>query len=64
MKLRFTQRAIKDLADIADYIHANNPAIARRVRGAILDSLQRLILFPYIGRRQGMEGVRKVITRK
>jgi toxin ParE1/3/4 len=52
MKLRFTPRATRDLADIADYIHERNPTAALRVRAAILDSLQDLVLFPEIGRRQ------------
>src|SRR5579862_1768035 len=42
MKLRFTPRATRDLADIADYIHERNPTAALRVRAAILDSLQDL----------------------
>jgi plasmid stabilization system protein ParE len=34
MKLRFTPRAAQDLAAIADYIRARNPAAAQRVRAA------------------------------
>jgi toxin ParE1/3/4 len=30
------------------------------VRAAILDSLQNLVQFPHIGRRQSAEGVRKI----
>jgi plasmid stabilization system protein ParE len=50
--------------EIADHIRARNPAAARRVRAAIYESLQLLILFPHIGRRQKTEGVRKLVTRK
>ncbi len=64
MKLRFTPRATANLFEIADYLHARNPAAARRVRSAIYDSLQNLILFPHVGRRQKGEGVRKFVTRK
>ena len=64
MKLRFTPRAVANLAEIADYIHTHNPAAARRVRAAIYDGLQSLILFPHVGRRQRLEGVRKFVTRK
>ncbi len=39
-------------------------AAAVRVRAAILDSLQNLVLFPEVGRRQTVEGVRKLVTRK
>jgi len=64
MKLRFTLRATQDLVDIAEYIRERNPDAALRVRAAILGSLQGLVLFPEAGRRQKLEGVRKLITRK
>ena len=64
MKLRFTPRAVENLAEIADYIHERNPAAALRVRAAIYESLQNLILFPHIGRRQKAEGVRRFVTYK
>jgi toxin ParE1/3/4 len=64
MKLRFTPRATANIVEIADYIHALNPAAAARVRAAIYESLQNLILFPHAGRRQRAEGVRKIVTRR
>jgi toxin ParE1/3/4 len=64
MKLRFTPRATSDLIAIADYLRAQNPAASLAVRDAILASLQTLTLFPEIGRRQTVDGVRKFITRK
>ena len=64
MKLRFTPRAIANLVEIADYIHAHNPVAARRVSAAIYESLQTLILFPLVGRKQKAEGVRRFVTRK
>jgi plasmid stabilization system protein ParE len=64
MKLRFTLRATQDLIDIANYIRERNPAGSLRVRAAILESLQNLVLFPEAGRRQAVEGVRKFVTRK
>jgi len=64
MKLRFSPRAIQDLIDIADYIGERNPATSLRVRAAILDSLRNLVLFPEIGRRQTVQGVRKLVARK
>jgi len=54
----------RNLIEIADYIHAHNPSAAQRVRAAIYESLQYLILFPHVGRRQKTEGVRKFVTRK
>jgi toxin ParE1/3/4 len=64
MKLRFTPLATANLIEIADYIHARNPAAAQRVRAAIYESLQNLVLFPDVGRRQKTKGVRKLVTRK
>ncbi len=64
MKLRLTPRATKDLVEIADYIRERDQNASSRVRAAILDSLQALVLFPEAGRRQKVEGVRKLVTRK
>ena len=52
MKFRFTPRAARDLAEIADYVREHSPQAALRVRAAILESPQRLVLFPYIGWQQ------------
>ena len=40
------------------------PAGSLAARDAILSSLQNLALFPEIGRRQTVEGVRKIVTRR
>ena len=64
MKLRYTPRATRDLVEIAEYLRARNPSAALAVRDAILRSLQDLALFPAIGRRQNVEGVRKLVTRR
>lgn len=64
MKLHYTPEAVADLVRIADDIRMHNPAAALRVRAAILDSIQTLILFPGAGRRQAAESVRKLVTRK
>ena len=63
MKLRFTPRATADLLAIADYIRAHNPNAALRVRAAILDCIRNIALFPEVGQRQAIEGVRKIVTR-
>jgi plasmid stabilization system protein ParE len=41
-----------------------NPAASERVRAAIYESLQDLILFPHVGHPQQTPGVRRFITRK
>jgi toxin ParE1/3/4 len=64
VKLRFTSRATRDLAAIADYLRTRNPTAMQAVRAAILRSFEDLTLFPAIGRLQNVEGVRKLVTRK
>ena len=64
MKLRFTPRAIADLTEIADYIRQRDPMAADRVRAAIYERLQNLLLFPYAGRQQKAKDIRKIVTRK
>ena len=64
MKLRFTPRAIDNITEAADYLRVRNPVAAERVRASIYESLQALILFPRVGRRQTVKGVRKIVTRK
>lgn len=64
MKVRFTSRATQDLAAIGDYLRERNPRAAGKVRTAILRSLETLVMFPNMGRRQRVEGVRKIVTRR
>ena len=61
MKLRFTARAIENITAIAEYIRTDNPAAAPRVRAAIYQGLQTLIVFPRVGRKQKTEGIRKLV---
>jgi toxin ParE1/3/4 len=62
--LRFTPTAISELTAIADHIRQRNPAAAARVRSSILKSLDNLTVFPRIGRKQSIPGVRKLVTRR
>lgn len=62
MKLRFTPRAIENLADIGNYLGDRSPAAAHRVRAAIYEALQNLLLFPSAGRLQKVGHIRKFVT--
>jgi toxin ParE1/3/4 len=64
MKLRITPRALANIIEIAEYIRGHNPAAAQRVRDAIYQTLQILILFPHVGQRQKTEGVRRFVVRR
>jgi len=62
LKLRFTPRAVENIAAIADYLRARNPVAARKVRASIYDGLRHLVMFPRIGRPQKEKAVRKFVT--
>ena len=64
MNLRFTPQALDDVTEIADYLKERSPSAAVKVRAAIYASLEQLLLFPSLGRRQQTEGVRKLVTRR
>jgi toxin ParE1/3/4 len=64
VRLHYTARATADLTQIADYLVARSPAGARRVRAAILVTLQSIIDLPYAGRLQTENAVRKVAVRR
>ena len=62
MRLRFTPRATKDIANIAEYLVQHSPAAATRVRATIYRGLKHLLIFPLLGRKQGQTGARKLVT--
>ena len=62
MKLRFTRRAVVNLNVISAYLRERSPSGTRNVRAAIYEALENLLLFPLVGRRQEVEGVRKIVT--
>ena len=64
MRIRFTRKAVSDLAAIADYLHEHNPQASLRVRASILESIDILTAFPNAGRSQTTLGVRKLVTRR
>jgi toxin ParE1/3/4 len=64
VNLRFTPRATRDLVEIGQFIRRESPRGALRVRAAILQSLERLLAFPRMGRRQTKPGVRKFVARR
>lgn len=64
MRIRFTPRAVSDLAAIADFLREHSPAAAVHVRAAVLTSIKTLLLFPRVGRPQSIAGVRKLVTRR
>ena len=49
MKVGVSRRALNDLAEIADYIAAEDRGAATRVRKAIEDAIDRIARYPYLG---------------
>jgi toxin ParE1/3/4 len=58
MSLRYTARALVQLAEIFDYIVQDNPSAARAVHTQIKSSIERLASFPFAGRATERAGVR------
>jgi plasmid stabilization system protein ParE len=64
MRLRFTPRSVQNIAQISDYLRERNPNAALRVRAAIYQGLDNLLLFADAGRVQKTKSVRKLVKAK
>jgi toxin ParE1/3/4 len=62
VKLRYTLPALADLSAILDYIAAQSPQGARRVRARIQAVIELLLLYPYSGRRTNDPAIRRMTT--
>ena len=62
MKTRYTRRALLDLAEIHDYIAAEDPAAARRVVAEIEREIAQLEAHPRLGRPGRIEGTRELVV--
>ena len=63
MKVRWTAPALRDLEAIGDYIaQDNSAAVAARIVTAILDQVDNLAAFPFIGRAGRVPGTRELVV--
>jgi plasmid stabilization system protein ParE len=62
MKVVLSPRAVGDLEDIHDWIAADSPRAARAVSMRILQSVERLGLFPEMGRSGRDAGTREWVV--
>jgi len=62
MKLRFSERSIRNLTSIRDHIAADSPESAVRVVSAIVNAALRLEQFPLSGRPGRIEGTRELVV--
>jgi plasmid stabilization system protein ParE len=61
-QIRITEAALADFEDILAYSWANFPTTAQRFGNAILDHIELLKSFPYIGSPvKGRPGVRQLV---
>ena len=60
MRLRYTPRSQREIADIHDYIAKDNPAAARRVEEAIHAQCERVAERPRAGAMTDEEDVRRM----
>ena len=61
MRLRYSSRALAQLASVHDYFGARNPAAARNVTRRIQQSIARLMSLPRLGKLTDEPDVRVLI---
>jgi toxin ParE1/3/4 len=62
MSVRFTRRAISDLASIREYISIDNPIAASRMAVELVAACDKLEVFPERGRPGLRKGTRELST--
>ena len=62
MKVRYTKRAAAQIAAALDYVAAQSPQGADRIRGRLEVMLMNLQDHPYAGRPTTRPGVRRLVT--
>ena len=58
LTVRFDPRALSDLREIRAYLIERSPAGADRVRSHLMETVERLADFPFLGRATDEAGVR------
>ena len=62
MRIRWTPEASDQIIGIVTHIQKENPTAARNVAQAILDDIDRLEAFPYLGRPGETKGTRELVS--
>jgi toxin ParE1/3/4 len=62
MRVVWTQRALKHLIALRDYIAADNPGAAAVLTGRIIESVNRLEQQPHSGRPGRIAGTRELVV--
>ena len=64
MKVRWSRRALADLARIADHIVRDEPLAAAEFVRAVAGKVERLALFPLLGRTGVYQNTRELVVHK
>ena len=64
MKIRWSRRALADLARIADRIAQDKPLATNEFARALADKVKRLRQFPLLGRAGAYQDTRKLVVHK
>lgn len=62
MKIRWTERALSNLASIHAFVSGHSPAAAQKLATTLLQSAWRLEQFPQSGREGRLHGTREVVV--
>jgi toxin ParE1/3/4 len=62
MRIRWTPRAVNQLASSVKHIEENNPDAASAVARNIIDCIDQLATFPALGRPGHVEGTRELVV--
>jgi len=64
MQVRWTKRALSDLARIVEYIALDKPAAAGKLAAEIREKTERLKDFPYMGRSSSGMDLREFVVHR
>ncbi|MGA2593993.1 MAG: type II toxin-antitoxin system RelE/ParE family toxin [Bryobacteraceae bacterium] len=62
MRIRWTTEASDQLIGIVQHIEQEDPSAARNVAQAVIDAIDRLGTFPYLGRPGELKGTRELVS--
>lgn len=64
MKLKWTRRALRQLAEAQDYIAKDNPTAARQIAERIAEAARLLLTQPEMGRPGRIAGTREWVVQR
>ncbi len=62
MRIVWSRRAIKHLSNVRDYIAQDSPDSAAQVAAKIVDAVERLTVYPNLGRPGRIPGTRELVV--